>query len=115
MQRAPLAYRHTVLLLINSDDLCFCRRQFISQFPYEGCLVRKDLLPATMRQLAATSGDFSAVRQMTAAMCFVVLNSSFKIYEISVSLMALEYTGTVPAGGCHQLRVEGPEHSKACS
>lgn len=49
-----------------------CRRQFISQFPYEGCLVRKDLLPATMRQLASTSGDISNVRQMAAVMYLVV-------------------------------------------
>jgi hypothetical protein len=35
-----------------------CSHVLVNQFPYEACLIRKDLLPTTLRRLqSATAGD----------------------------------------------------------
>ena len=28
-----------------------CRHQYVNQFPYEGCMIAKDLLPQTLRRM----------------------------------------------------------------
>lgn len=34
-----------------------CSGQLVNQFPYEACIIRKDLLPATLRRLHAAARE----------------------------------------------------------
>lgn len=56
----PLTCAVAVLLLPNSTLLCMYSTQLVNQFPFEACLIRKDLLPQTLRRFHAAAMDADA-------------------------------------------------------
>ena len=55
--------RFILLQKLTSCRMWQCSGQLVNQFPYEACIIRKDLLPATLRRLHAAEREADPQRE----------------------------------------------------